>query len=108
MIQALSASFKALGDPIRLRLFALLGQHKELCVCHLVDALQLPQSTISRHLSVLRHANLVVTRREGKWMYYHLCGDLSAQIVVILQKQESPQIQQDLKALHNILTSYKF
>jgi len=48
LIQDLSASFKALGDPIRLRLFSLLGEFEELCVRHLVDALQLPQSTISR------------------------------------------------------------
>jgi len=104
LIQDLSASFKALGDPIRLRLFSLLGEFEELCVCHLVDALQLPQSTISRHLSVLRHANLVATRREGKWMYYHLCSDLSAQLFAVLQKQERLQMQQDLKAVQHILT----
>jgi len=93
-----------LGDPIRLRLFSLLGEFEELCVRHLVDALQLPQSTISRHLSILRHAGLVATRREGKWMYYYLCSDLSAQIFVILQKQKSLQMQQDLTSVHHILT----
>jgi len=66
----LSQAMKALGDPIRLRLFALLGQHNELCVCHLVDTLALPQSTISRHLGILRQAGLASTHREGKWMYY--------------------------------------
>ncbi|MDQ6968745.1 MAG: metalloregulator ArsR/SmtB family transcription factor [Mariprofundaceae bacterium] len=103
MIQGLSASFKALGDPVRLRLFALLGHSKELCVCHLVDALQLPQSTVSRHLSILRHAGLLETRREGKWMYYHLCGDLSTELFTVLQKEGCSQIEQDLKALHCIL-----
>lgn len=104
-MQSLVPSFKALGDPTRLRLFALLGQSKELCVCHLVDTLKLPQSTISRHLSVLRHAGLVETRREGKWVYYHLCGNLSAQLFHVLQKQESPQIQQDLRSLQSLMDS---
>jgi len=67
--------FKALGDPVRLRLFSLIAARDELCVCHLTDALNLPQSTVSRQLSVLRHAGLVLTRREGKWMYYRT-GDM--------------------------------
>lgn len=104
-MQSLAPSFKALGDPTRLRLFALLGQSKELCVCHLVDTLKLPQSTISRHLSVLRHAGLVETRREGKWMYYHLCGNLSAQLFHVLQKQKGSQIQQDFRSLQSLMES---
>jgi len=100
----LSAQFKALGDPIRLRLFALLGQHDELCVCHLVDALNIPQSTISRHLGVLRHASLVDTRRDGKWMYYRLHGDAAMQLATLLQSFSDAQMQQDVEALQAILT----
>jgi len=102
-MQSLVSSFKALGDPIRLRLFSLLGQYDELCVCHLVDALHLPQSTISRHLSVLRHADLVSTHREGKWMYYQLHGDISQAFLEIIQQQNEPQTQQDAKELQTIL-----
>lgn len=100
----LSVQFKALGDPIRLRLFALLGQHPELCVCHLVDALHIPQSTVSRHLSVLRHASLVDTRRDGKWMYYRLHGDTAIQITPLLRSFSDSQMQQDVDALQTILT----
>jgi len=71
----LVTTFKALGDPVRLRLFQLLASENELCVCHLTEALELPQSTVSRHLGVLRHAGLVKTRREGKWMHYRLADD---------------------------------
>jgi len=102
-MQTLVSSFKALGDPVRLRLFSLLGQYDELCVCHLVDALSLPQSTISRHLSVLRHANLVKAHREGKWMYYQLHGDISQPFLKIIQQQSNPQAQQDAKKLQDIL-----
>lgn len=66
---------KALADPVRLRLFHLLSLGDELCVCHLTDALELPQSTVSRHLGVLRHAGLVETRRDGKWVHYRMTGD---------------------------------
>jgi len=95
---ALSASLKALGDPVRLRLFSLLGKHGELCVCHLVDALKLPQSTVSRHLSVLRHAGLVQTRREGKWMYYAVCGDVAEQLLLMLDALHEEE-HDDMQAL---------
>jgi ArsR family transcriptional regulator len=71
----LAKLFKALGDPTRLRIVALLSQG-ELCVCHLETALELSQPTASRHLSVLRAAGVVETRREGTWVYYSLASKL--------------------------------
>lgn len=61
--------FKALADPIRLRVIILL-LYGELCVCDLIAVLNLPQSTISRHMGRLRTAGLVRDRREGKWVHY--------------------------------------
>lgn len=66
--------FKGLSDPIRLRIVHLLIQKDELCVCHLTDALALPQSTISRHLNTLKNAGLVEAERRGKWVYYRIVG----------------------------------
>jgi ArsR family transcriptional regulator len=62
--------FKALGDETRLRIMALLLDGQELCVCDIMAALDLPQSTVSRHLSYLRNAGLVDDRRQGVWMNY--------------------------------------
>ena len=62
--------FKALGDETRLRIMALLVGRPELCVCDIMAALELPQSTVSRHLSYLRNTGLVDDRRQGVWMYY--------------------------------------
>ena len=60
-----------IADPTRLRLLRLLyGQ--ELCVCELVDAVQLPQYTVSRHLRELRHVGLVEATRRGRWMHYRI------------------------------------
>jgi len=91
--------FKALGEPVRLRLFALLSVSGEQCVCHLTDALELPQSTVSRHLGVLRHAGLVSTRRDGKWMYYQLAEQVPVELTVLLQRVEQLETQQDMQRL---------
>lgn len=63
--------FKAFADPVRLRLLNLLADG-EVCVCHLHEALDLPQSTVSRHLAYLRKRGLVVGRKEGLWVHYRL------------------------------------
>ena len=56
---------KALADPTRVRVLAAL-RDGELCVCELSDVLDVTQSTLSTHLQVIRDANLVQTRKEGK------------------------------------------
>lgn len=63
--------FKALGHETRLRILTLLAA-RPLCVCHLEAALQLPQVSVSRHLSVLRACGLVESQREGLWVHYRL------------------------------------
>lgn len=63
--------FRALSDQTRLRILNLL-RGGELCVCHLVVVLGVPQPTASRHLSYLRRAGLVVARKDGLWNYYRL------------------------------------
>lgn len=68
----LAQTFKALSDPVRLRIVLLLQAEGELCVCDLMAVLGLPQSTVSRHLAYLRRSCWVDTRREGVWMYYQL------------------------------------
>ncbi|MDW7774431.1 MAG: metalloregulator ArsR/SmtB family transcription factor [Desulfobulbaceae bacterium] len=65
---------KALTQPARLRILVLLSEG-ERCVCDLVEVLGMPQSTVSRHLAVLRNAGWVTERRQGVWMYYRLTAD---------------------------------
>jgi ArsR family transcriptional regulator len=67
----LSRMFKALGDPVRLRLLALIAaQGPEACVCDLTDAFEVTGPTISYHLKTLREAGLVDCERRGTWVYY--------------------------------------
>jgi ArsR family transcriptional regulator len=63
--------FLALGDATRLRILNLLSEG-EVCVCFFTETLQESQPKISRHLAYLRGADLVSTRRDGKWVYYRI------------------------------------
>lgn len=68
---------KALSDEIRLRVFNLfIKSGKNLCVCELMDALQLPQYAISKALMVLKNADFFITEKEGTWVYYRLNKDI--------------------------------
>ena len=72
--------FKSLADETRLRLLMLLHTGAEHCVCDLMHALAMPQSTVSRHLAYLKRHGWLQDRRGGVWMYYSLHRDLSAQL----------------------------
>ncbi len=63
--------FKALSDPNRIRMVKMLEQ-KELCVCEMRSILGLSNSTASKHLSILRDANLIVDEKDGKWVNFRL------------------------------------
>jgi ArsR family transcriptional regulator, arsenate/arsenite/antimonite-responsive transcriptional repressor len=64
---------KALSDETRLRaLMSLRGG--ELCLCQIIEVLQLAPSTVSRHMTLLQQAGLVHRRKEGRWHYYRLAG----------------------------------
>ena len=70
----LAQVFKALGDPVRLRLVSLIGAREggEVCVCDLTAAFDLTQPTISHHLKVLRDAGIIDSERRGTWVYYRV------------------------------------
>jgi ArsR family transcriptional regulator len=70
----LARVFKALADPVRLRLVSMIGAHQggEVCVCELTEAFDLTQPTISHHLKVLREAGIVTSERRATWVYYRL------------------------------------
>ena len=63
--------FKALGDQKRLNILMLLN-HREMCVCEVMAALDMTQPTASHHLSILEESGLIRDRREGRWIFYSL------------------------------------
>jgi ArsR family transcriptional regulator, arsenate/arsenite/antimonite-responsive transcriptional repressor len=83
--------FKAMGDPVRLRLLSLIASSAatgegECCVCDLSDSFDLSGPTISYHLKILREAGLVESDRRGTWVYYRPVqenfGRLSAMLAI--------------------------
>ena len=62
---------KAVSDPTRLRIFMSL-YYKELCGCQIVALIELAPSTVSKHISILKHAGLVNSRKDGRWIYYSI------------------------------------
>lgn len=81
--------YKSLSDETRLRIMALLLAEGELCVCDIIAALQLPQSTISRQLAILKKAGWVNDRRCGLWVHYSIRADQGYQkeLILLLKKQ---------------------
>lgn len=100
-------SFKALSDETRLRIILLLMDDRELCVCDMIESLEIPQSTASRHLSILRNAGFVEGERRGAWMYYQMAKDNSfntALLNVLRQYHETfPEAKQDERRLQQYL-----
>lgn len=69
------ASLRALGDPVRLGIVALLAEGGERCACELLSEFSITQPTLSHHMKALREAGLVSTRKEGTWVHYKLVPD---------------------------------
>ncbi|WP_439659485.1 ArsR/SmtB family transcription factor [Lentzea sp. HUAS TT2] len=82
----LSAMFKALGDPVRLRLLSMIasGTERGVCVCELTPAFELSQPTISHHLKLLRQAGLVDCERRGTWVYYWVRPETTDRMAAML------------------------
>jgi ArsR family transcriptional regulator len=84
----LAKVFKALGDPVRLRLLSLIASRAggEVCVCDLTPAFDLSQPTISHHLKLLRQAGLIDCERRGTWVYYWLLPEMTDRLAGILTR----------------------
>lgn len=72
--QRLARTFKALGDPTRVRLISLIAAHPDgqACVCDLTDPVGLSQPTVSHHLKQLVEAGLITREQRGRWSYYRV------------------------------------
>ncbi len=64
--------FKTLSDETKVRILKILQERDELCVCEIMQALNISQSRASRNLGILRDAGFVTDRRDGLWVYYSI------------------------------------
>ncbi len=88
----LARLFKALGDPVRVRLLSLIASHEggEACVCDLTGAFDVSGPTISHHLKVLREAGLITGDRRGTWIYYRVRPEMLTTLSQVLVPAEAP------------------
>jgi DNA-binding transcriptional ArsR family regulator len=99
---------KALADENRVRMLLAL-RRRELCVCQIVALMRLSTSTVSKHMSILKQARLVDSRKEGRWMYYRLSGEEAPAAArgavewVFKTVAKEPRILQDRVKLDEIL-----
>ncbi|AQT81047.1 transcriptional regulator [Mycolicibacterium litorale] len=82
----LAPMFKALGDPVRLRILRLIASHDggQCCVCEISPHFELSQPTISHHLKTLREAGLLDCERRGTWVYYWAIPSAIAHLSAVL------------------------
>ncbi|GGL08146.1 ArsR/SmtB family transcription factor [Mangrovihabitans endophyticus] len=87
---ALAGAFRALGDPVRLRLLSMIAGAPggEICVCDLTPAFDLSGPTISHHLRTLREAGLVEAERRASWVYYRPRPEALHRLAEFLQAAE--------------------
>jgi ArsR family transcriptional regulator len=102
--------FKVLADEARLQMLWLLFNERELCVCDIMAALDITQSKASRHLLTMRHAGLVIDRKDGLWSYYQLrdLDDPLAKRHLLLLREtlaKRPEATSLLAGLHKWLTN---
>lgn len=88
----LAGAFKALGDPVRLRLLSMIASADggEICVCDLSEAFSLTGPTISHHLRILREAGLVHGARRGTWVYYRAVPGELTRLAGVLDADRPP------------------
>jgi ArsR family transcriptional regulator len=84
--EELAALFKAVADPVRLRLLSMIACHPggESCVCDLTPAFDMTAPSISYHLKILREAGLISSERRGTWVYYRVMPEVMARMSVVL------------------------
>lgn len=101
---SLAKVFKALGDPVRLRLLSLIAARTrndsdhQVCVCELTGAFDVKGPTISHHLRVLREAGLVDHERRGTWVYYRAVPDALAPLAQLLDPSSAQPGRQPFTA----------
>jgi ArsR family transcriptional regulator len=84
--QEMAALFKAVADPLRLRLLSLIACHPggESCVCDLTGEFDVTAPSISYHLKILREAGLISSERRGTWVYYRVEPEVMARMSAVL------------------------
>ena len=100
-MRQISNLYKALSDQNRLRILMML-QKKSLCVCEIVDVLKLANSTVSKHLSILRNTDLIMDEKDGRWVNYRLATSQESKEIEAVMNQLNSQLRDDTIVKHDL------
>lgn len=101
-LRSLVEQLKAVANPLRLRVLALLGSG-EICVCQVAETLGMPASSVSEALRELRRNGFVAERREGRWVYVSIPAERFPLLAAVLAAAERlPETHQDLVRLAEV------
>jgi len=89
--EEMAVLFKAVADPVRLRLLSMIACHPggESCVCDLTPAFDMTAPSVSYHLKILREAGLITSERRGTWVYYRVMPAVMARMSAVLESPAS-------------------
>jgi ArsR family transcriptional regulator len=92
--EEMATLFKAVADPLRLRLLSLIACHPggESCVCDLTGEFDVTAPSISYHLKILREAGLITSERRGTWVYYRVIPEVMARMSAVLAPPASAEV----------------
>lgn len=98
---------KALADVNRVRAVMAL-RHGELCVCQIIELLEMAPSTVSKHMAILHQAGLVESRKQGRWIYYRVAKDAPPAVEGALRwvreaLAKEPQVVEDSRRVKAII-----
>lgn len=102
-LKRIAELYKALGDETRLNIVQMLSE-QEMCVCEVLDRLEMSQPAVSHHLKILKQAGIVKDSREGKWVYYSLNSSVFDNI---FDGEKGNVLEVYSKPLNEILQSQK-
>ena len=94
---------KALGDETRIRILMAIYQH-ELCLCHLSHIFDLANSTLSKHLDILRRNSFIIKRKQGRFHHFFFNDAYEEQLKWLLKTlSEDKTIKEDLKVIKHMV-----
>ena len=97
-VQMISNIFKALSSSVRVKIIEML-RGGPLCVCHIIEGLGMEQSNTSQHLSVLKKAGIVESRKEGLSVYYKLKHPQVLDMINLVEEVLNKQLEETKQSL---------
>ncbi len=102
-LKALQKLYYALSDEIRIKIIYFLMHEKDICTCDFVKVLKLTQPNVSFHMRILREADLIEGKKDGKWTYYKL-KNLPKEIKDMIENLDDKDLKEEFEKLKIRLT----